>query len=153
VCEGETARARDAFGHAALSGCGQVVADAIKENLGFRTRVIEFGVLQRCAAHFASLTDLTESAQAGEDAVKHAIKGVTGKMVGFKRKSLDEYVITTTLEDVHDICNKEKFFPKEWVTNDFFVTEDFYKYATPIITGEVPVVCKNGLPVYTVLKK
>ncbi|MDR1066453.1 MAG: 6-phosphofructokinase [Clostridiales bacterium] len=153
VCEGETSRARDAFGHAALSGCGQVVSEFIKENLNMRTRVIEFGTLQRCAAHFSSLTDLNESAQSGAYAVKSAVSGETGKMVAFKRESLDNYVITMALEDVHDICNKEKFFPEEWVTDDFFVTRDFYKYALPIIAGEVEHVCENGIPVYPTLKK
>jgi 6-phosphofructokinase 1 len=151
VCEGEGPRARDAFGHVALSGAGQVVSEYVKRVVDVRTRVIEFGTLQRCAAHFASLTDLNESVRVGQEAVKYALEGETGKIAMLKRESLDGYEITIGIEDVRDICNKEKFFPKEWMTDDFFVTEDFYKYATPIISGEVTPVCENGLPVYLTL--
>ena len=50
-----TAGQLDAFGHKAiLSGTSRYLADLIHDNLGCKTRAIEFSTLQRCASHLSS---------------------------------------------------------------------------------------------------
>ncbi len=154
VCEGEHEVERDSFGHAALSGCAQVLHHQLEKTIKAKYRTVELNVLQRSAGHFRSLMDFTESITAGEESVKHALSGETAKMVCFNRE-YDEngnYKIVTSLHDVSQICNKEKYFPLEWMTDDHFVTADFIKYAKPLISGEPEMIMKDGLPYYAKLK-
>ena len=82
VSEAKTS-ATDGFGHAQLGGLAAMLADAVKEKLGVKVRGIELSLLQRCAAHCASQTDIDEAYMAGETAVKEMLNGTTDKMVGF----------------------------------------------------------------------
>ena len=65
----------DQFGHSQLSGTGKCLEYMIKEALNIKVRSIELNVLQRCASHIASLTDINESFALGEKAVEFADKG------------------------------------------------------------------------------
>ena len=56
----------DTFGHSQLSGAGKTLEFLVKEKLGVKVRSIEVNVLQRCAAHLASKTDLMESVELGK---------------------------------------------------------------------------------------
>ena len=61
-----TAGQLDAFGHKAiLSGTSRYLSELIHQNLGCKSRAIEFSTLQRCASHLASRTDVTEAYAAG----------------------------------------------------------------------------------------
>ena len=51
----------DQFGHQQLSGAGKALEFIVKENIGVKVRSVEVNVLQRCASHLASLTDIEES--------------------------------------------------------------------------------------------
>ena len=48
-------------GHQQLSGAGKALEFIVKENIGVKVRSVEVNVLQRCASHLASLTDIEES--------------------------------------------------------------------------------------------
>ena len=52
------------------------------------------------------------------------------------------------LEDVNQICNKEKTVPLEWISEDGSdITQDFIAYALPLIQGTVNVpLDTSGLP-------
>ena len=83
---GVSAASKDSFGHTQLGGLAATLANLIKEKLGVsKVRGIEFSLLQRCAAHCASKTDVDESYAAGRAAVEQAIAGKTDYMVGFAR--------------------------------------------------------------------
>ena len=56
----------DTFGHSQLSGAGKTLEFLVKEKLGVKVRSVEINVLQRCAAHLASQTDLDESFALGK---------------------------------------------------------------------------------------
>ena len=53
--------ANDGFGHAQLGGLATILAEVLKEETGAKVRGIELNLLQRCAAHLASETDIEES--------------------------------------------------------------------------------------------
>ena len=63
----------------------------------------------------ASLTDIEEAAHAGAIGVSNALNGATGMMVSMKRSSGSPYSLEYVLEDVNEICNKEKKFPLSWI--------------------------------------
>ncbi len=56
----------DQFGHQQLSGAGKALEFIVKENIGVKVRSVEVNVLQRCASHLASLTDIEESFAQGK---------------------------------------------------------------------------------------
>lgn len=145
---------RDSFGHAQLGGVANTLANIVKEKLGTKVRGIEFSLLQRCAAHLGSLTDVNEAYLAGQTAVQKAVEGMTDYMVGFERESGDEYVCKTKLLPLDKVANTEKKVPLEWINKDGnFVTEDYIKYALPLIQGESKPPVEDGLPRFAKLKK
>lgn len=55
----------DRFGHAQMGGVCNILKRLVKEKLGVKVRAIEFSLMQRCAAHLASGTDIEEAFGAG----------------------------------------------------------------------------------------
>ena len=140
----------DAFGHKQLAGSATYLANLIGSELGCKTRGIEFSTLQRCASHMASLTDINEAFMAGSiAAVKAADEGETGKMPVIERVSDYPYRTSTSVYDIHKIANVEKMVPREWINEKGNgVTEDFIRYARPLIQGEFAPIVVDGLPVH-----
>ena len=138
----------DKFGHKMLSGSGKYLEKLCKKRLGVKVRSVELNVSQRCSSTMMSDTDRKEAIMAGEFGVRSALEGETGKMVSFVRKSDDPYELVCGLEDVNEICNKEKPVPAEWIINDGSdISEEFVKYAKPLIQGNVDVpLGSDGLP-------
>ena len=151
ICEyaGGADGAVDSFGHKKLTGSGKYLSEVINEKLGVKVRSLEFSIIQRCAASLASATDIEEAAKAGSVAAEAALEGKSGMMVAFIREPGDEYKITYQLTDVNEVCNKEKPFPAEWITdNGTNIGEGYIKYALPLIQGASPVKLVNGLPAF-----
>jgi len=150
----DLAKTKDAFGHAQLGGLAATLANIVKQKTGAKVRGIEFSLLQRCAAHIASLTDVNEAYMAGQAAVQNAVNGVTDKMVAFERAEGPEYKCNIKLIDLTDVANTEKKIPREWINKEGNgLTEDFIKYALPLIQGESKPPVENGLPRFAKLKK
>ena len=146
--------ATDAFGHKQMGGAGAFVAGEVKSRFGYKVRSIELSLLQRCAAHCASRTDIEEAYQAGKQAVELAVAGETDKMVSFQRRPGPDYAIDYVPAPLDIVANTEKKVPQEWITPDGVgLTEDFIHYALPLIQGETELPYKNGLPRFAKLKK
>ena len=154
VCElQEELGPRDAFGHKILTGTARYLAGLLTERLGTKARAIELSTLQRCSSHTASRTDITEAYQVGGAAVKAASEGHTGEMVGLSRLSDDPYQCATVTHDIHEIANREKRIPVEWITPDHAnVTEELRRYLRPLIQAELTPIYVNGLPRHIYLK-
>lgn len=143
---------KDVFGHAYLSGTGKALEMAVKNKLGCKVRSVELNILQRCASHIASKTDIDESLLVGSDAVKAAVGGETGKMMTFVR-SEGEYSVTTKPEDIDKIANMVREVPREFINKEGNnVTDKCLEYILPLIKGETDPVYKDGLPVHFVIK-
>jgi 6-phosphofructokinase len=148
------AKRKDAFGHAQLGGLAATLAGIVQDKTGAKVRGIEFSLLQRCAAHLASLTDVNEAFMAGQAAVQFAVQGITDKMVAFERAEGPEYKCNIKLINLTEVANKEKKVPAEWINKDGTgITDDFIKYALPLIEGESRPPIENGLPRFAKLKK
>ena len=144
----------DGFGHAQLGGLASRLANVVKEKLGVKVRGIELSLLQRCAAHCASATDIEESFNSGKTAVEAAIAGETGKMVGFSCDRENGYKCDYVLFDLEKVANFEKKVPLEWITEDHSnVTADFIKYCAPLIKGETGLRYEDGMPRFVKLKQ
>lgn len=150
----DIAKSKDSFGHSQLGGLAATLANIVKEKTGAKVRGIEFSLLQRCAAHLGSLNDVNEAFAAGQAAVQYAVQGVTDKMVAFERAEGSEYKCNIKLIDLTDVANTEKKVPREWINEEGNgITEEFVKYALPLIQGESKPPLEDGLPRFAKLKK
>lgn len=139
----------DQFGHQQLSGAGKALEFLVKENIGVKVRSVEVNVLQRCAAHMASATDLNESFTLGNKAVSLAEERITASMVTLERVSNTPYEVRYDHAPIAGIANEAKSIPREWINetgND--ITPALYEYLKPLIQGEVSISYKDGIPVY-----
>ncbi len=144
-----TSQVADGFGHSHLSGAGKCLENFLNAQLDIKVRSVEINVLQRSGAHISSATDLAESFQLGNNAVKLAEDGITGSMVCLNRTSSDPYQVEYGYADVSKIANEVRSVPREWINeagND--VLAPMYEYLKPLILGEPEIAYENGLPIY-----
>lgn len=153
ICEYSNDVGTDTFGHKMLTGSGKYLENLVKERLGVKVRSVELNVCQRCSSSMLSKTDQKEAIASGAYGVKAALNRASGKMVAFERLDGDDYQIDYVLKDVNVICNQEKCVPATWITADGSdVTEDFIRYARPLIQGEVTVPTEDGVPKFAYRK-
>lgn len=153
ICEYSNDVGTDTFGHKMLTGSGKYLENLVKERLGVKVRSVELNVCQRCSSSMLSKTDQKEAIASGAYGVKAALNGASGKMVAFERLDGDDYQIDYVLKDVNVICNQEKCVPAAWITADGSdVTEDFIRYARPLIQGEVTIPTEDGVPKFAYRK-
>ena len=150
----ENAKARDAFGHVQMGGLAASLADFANSKIKAKIRGIEFGIIQRCAAHIGSETDVNEAYMAGEAAFKAAEAGETDKMVAFERSTGTEYICKPVLVNLSAVANVEKKIPREWINEaGNGMLQPFIDYALPLIQGENKVPMEDGVPRFATLKK
>ena len=151
----EKTSATDGFGHAQLGGLASLLASLLQQRTGAKVRGIELSLLQRCGAHLASQTDIDEAYGAGKEAVLQAVNGVSGKMVAFKRDTVDgKYVCRFVLLPLDSVANYEKKVPLEWINDEHKgLKKEFIDYVLPLIQGEPKLPLENSLPRYARLKK
>ena len=149
------ASATDGFGHAQLGGLAARLADVVKAATGAKVRPIELSLLQRCAAHCASGTDIAESFLSGKTAVEAAVAGETDQMVGFAcTRDENGYRCEPKLFDLSLVANTEKKVPLEWINpQGNYVTQAFIDYCLPLIQGETGMIKEDGLPRFCRLKR
>ena len=153
ICEFASDVGVDTFGHKMLTGSGKYLENLIKEKLGVKVRSVELNVSQRCSSSCLSKTDLDEADHSGAFAVNAALNGETGKMISFVRANTSPYELSFSTADVNIICNQEKAVPLSWITKDGSdVTDEFIRYAVPLIQGSVDVPTENGLPLFAFRK-
>ena len=145
---------KDSFGHVQLGGLASTLVNFLKAKTNAKIRGIEFSLLQRCAAHLGSKTDVNEAVLAGEMAVKYAVEGKTDYMVAFERAAGPEYKCNIKLVNLSEVANKEKKVPLEWIDeNGTGLKQEFIDYALPLIQGESSPPMVNSLPRFARLKK
>ncbi len=146
----------DAFGHAQLGGAADYLKGLIEQNFPtLKCRTIKLGMAQRAAVVGGSKVDADEAYLAGQAAVKAAVlEAETDKMVTLLRGDTDHYSCETGLAPLSDIANGVKKLPREWINEDgVSMSNQFIRYAQPLIQGETPVPYENGLPVFAKLEK
>lgn len=149
VAESKQASGNDMFGHGQLGGVGKKLEALVKNKLGIKVRSVELNLVQRCAAHITSKTDVDDAFNCGVEAVDAAMRGESGKMVCMKRVSNNPYQISYECEDINNIANGEKMIPKEFITPEGTdITPAFIEYAKPLIMGENDIKYVDGIPAF-----
>ncbi|MBQ8338690.1 MAG: 6-phosphofructokinase [Oscillospiraceae bacterium] len=142
----------DAFGHKYLAGTAKFLTDIIKERIGCKVRAIELNLMQRCAAHIASNTDIEESKALGAAAAQKAVEGVSGQMTAIRRLAGETYKTEIYSVDIALVANEEKVVPREWINaagNDVML--ECVSYIKPLIMGETAPIYENGIPKHFIL--
>jgi 6-phosphofructokinase 1 len=144
---------RDAFGHAQLGGAAPVVANMVKEALGYKFHWAVADYLQRAARHLASKTDVEQAYATGKAGVELALAGHNAIMPTVKRVSSNPYRWEVGEAPLSEVANVEKFMPREFITEDGFgITAACKEYLLPLIQGEDYPPFTNGLPRFVTLK-
>jgi 6-phosphofructokinase 1 len=144
---------RDAFGHAQLGGVAPVVAQFVKEKLGYKYHWAVADYLQRSARHIASKVDVEQAYAVGKAAVELALKGHHAVMPAIVRTSNKPYRWKIGVAKLVDVANQEKMLPRDYITPDgFHITAKGRRYLAPLIRGEDYPPYRDGLPQYVVLR-
>lgn len=152
VCEGFGIASTDVFGHKQLSGTGKAIEVATKAELGCKVRSVELNIVQRCAGHIVSKTDIDESVLVGKSAVRAASEGVTRQMMTIERVSTEPYTIEISHRDVGEIANKVRRVPSGFINErGNSVTDECTLYLLPLIQGELDVKYENGIPRHIII--
>lgn len=144
---------RDAFGHAQLGGAAPVVANLVKEALGYKFHWAVADYLQRAARHLASKTDVEQAYAMGRAGVEFALAGHNAVMPTIKRLSNDPYAWEVGEAPLAEVANVEKFMPRDFISADGFgITPACKEYLIPLIQGEDYPPFEHGLPRYVTLR-
>ncbi len=145
---------RDDFGHAQLGGAAPVVANMIKEALGYKFHWAVADYLQRAARHLASESDVEQAYALGEAAVNMALEGHNSIMPTVVRESSSPYKWSIGMAPLSEVANVEKMMPMDFISDDGFgITDGCKEYLYPLIQGEAyPEYDENGMPRYVTMK-
>ena len=144
---------RDAFGHAQLGGVAPVIAQLIKDELGYKYHWAVADYLQRAARHIASKTDVEQAYAVGKAAVQFALAGKNAVMPAIERTSNKPYRWKISEAKLSRVANVEKMMPKSFITRDGFgITKKCREYLLPLIKGEDYPPYQNGMPKYVQLR-
>lgn len=145
----------DKFGHAQLGGvCSALKNIIVNAEITTRVKTLELGVIQRCAMHCSSLTDIEEAHMVGRHGVRYSIEGKTGIMVAIKRVNAIPYMSDAMAVDVSEIANKIKYFPADWINPEGnHITREAIEYIRPLIMGEPSLNLRSHLPAYVSIVK
>lgn len=151
VGEGAQSGVTDVFGHRYLAGTGRYLEQALRQRFGCKVRSVELNLPQRCAAHLASATDLSESVRIGRAAVKAGFRKGNGCMMAFSRRE-GRYAVDVVSRPVEEVANKVRRVPDAFITPDGMnVTDACVQTLLPLIRGERKLVMKDGLPLHLLL--
>jgi len=151
---GDIGASHDGFGHIEYGASEITAMQAVTNYLnkhGLKARGQATGqmpgVLQRGCSIYASTVDVEEAYNVGRKAVQIAFEDGTGYMATTLRKKQDKYEAYFDKVDLELVANSERFLPKSWIDkNGIDVTDDFIKYAQPLIQGGWPdIKIEDGL--------
>lgn len=152
ICEQKTSF-HDTFGHSQLGGVSNYLKELIvSSSITTRVKTLELGVIQRCAMHLASETDLKQATEVGAHGLELSKKGYTGVMAIINRTSTNPYKYEISHTDISKIANQTKYFPREWINKECnHLTDEALDYLSPLIQGNPDIKYKNGLPYFSTL--
>lgn len=142
----------DGFGHKYLSGIGKYLEELVREKLKCKVRSVELNILQRCASHIASETDLAEAERLGTIAFEAAAAGETGKVSAIISRGNGDYAPEYGIVPVSQVANQVKHFPREWINEEGNgILPPAFDYIRPLILGEPEIITENGIPKHFVI--
>jgi 6-phosphofructokinase 1 len=126
-----------------------VVANLVREHLGYKFHWAVADYLQRAARHIASKVDVEQAYAVGRAAVEYALAGRNAVMPAIIRTSSKPYRWKIQPVPLEKVANVEKTVPRHYITADGFgITAAARRYLEPLIAGEDWPPYEQGLPKY-----
>lgn len=115
------------------------LAQLIISKLGCRARSEKPGLMQRASIAWQSEVDRDEAAACGREAVRAALDGDSGTMVGIERLSTCPYRTRLVRIPIERVMLEERHMPQEFI-NDAGngVTEAYREWLKPLLGGPLP---------------
>ena len=136
----------DSFGHHQLGGVAPILAEMIRQELGYKYHWAVPDYLQRAAKHIVSETDYIQAQAVGIAAVRAAMNGESEIMVGIKRISDSPYKWEIESVTLSEIANRIKQLPLSYLSQDgFSLSDEGIAYYLPLIQGEKYPQYENGV--------
>jgi 6-phosphofructokinase 1 len=131
-----------------------VIANMIRDKLGYKYHWAVADYLQRAARHISSKSDVEQAYAMGKAAVEMALAGKNSVMPTIKRTSNKPYRWKVGEARLSRVANVEKMMPANFISKDGFgITNRCRTYLEPLIQGEdYPPYGKDGMPKYVQLK-
>jgi 6-phosphofructokinase 1 len=118
---------------------GTYLAELVIKKLGIKARSEKPGIMARASMAYVSVVDQGEAILVGREALKAAINGQTGGMIGLKRIANQPYHAEPIFIAIEDVMMDEKVMPKDYIhPNGFDVTQAFVDYCQPLVGEPVP---------------
>lgn len=145
---GSLGERRDGFGHieyaASATSVERVVLNYLNDH-GLSIRGLARGqdpeCDQRATSIHASTVDIEEAWEVGSKAALIAREGESGWMATILRRPGEIYAVDYEKVPLEKVANSERKFPASWMTEDRLdVTDDFIRYARPLIGDDWPSV-------------
>ncbi|HEY1068654.1 MAG TPA: diphosphate--fructose-6-phosphate 1-phosphotransferase [Pirellulales bacterium] len=138
---GGVGEVRDSFGHVMFSASQTTVASIVVNYLNQKGLCVKgaargnvSGTDQRHSMGYASTVDLEEAYHVGQKAALLAAAGESGFMATILRNPGPVYSVRYDKVPLPDVANVDRKFLKEWITpNGYDVTDDFVRYAHPLV--------------------
>ncbi len=142
---GEFGQVKDSFGHTQFgsseSSVAQIVTNYLNQNglcVKGKARLNIPGTDQRHSMAYASTVDLDEAYRAGQQAAELVAAGTNGMMATILRDKGAVYRIRYGGVPLEKVALSERTFPAAWIApSGYDVTDDFVKYARPLIGEEM----------------
>jgi 6-phosphofructokinase 1 len=145
---GDIGELKDSFGHTQFSSSQMSVEQIVvnylnKSGLAARgaARGNISGTDQRHSMIYASTVDLEEAYKLGQKAVTIAVNDGSGYMSTILREPGPLYTVRYDKVPLEQVANSERKFPQNWIApNRIDVTDDFIRYARPLIGDHWPTI-------------
>ena len=118
---------------------GAYLAELVIKKLGIKARSEKPGLCGRASISLQSPVDREEAVLAGREALKAAMEGCTGIMIGFARREQEKYEICPIRFPVEQVMLTERTVPASYINdrgND--VTDEFVSWCRPLTGEEMP---------------
>ncbi len=159
---GDVGEVKDNFGHTVFSSSKMTVAQIVVNYLNEvglaargAARANVSGTNQRENMIYASTVDLDEAYKLGQKAVQIAVEDGSGFMSTILREPGPIYNVRYDKVPLQQVANSERMFPEAWIApNRIDVTDDFIRYAMPLIGHDWPSIpLINGLQRFARIQK
>ena len=145
---GSLGEVRDSFGHIMFSASGMTVERVVVNYLnkaGLKARGVARsnlpGTDQRHNMIYASTVDLEEAYRLGQKAALIAAQDGSGYMSTILREPGEIYDVRYDKVPLETVANSERSFPPSWIApSRIDVTDDFVRYARPLIGDHWPTI-------------
>jgi 6-phosphofructokinase 1 len=145
---GSVGERKDSFGHTQFSSSATTVEQVVVNYLndaGLGARGVARGNVpgtdQRHNMIYASTVDMEEAYKLGQKAAQIAVEDGSGYMSTILREPGPIYRVRYDKAPLEQVANSERHFPEQWIApNRIDVTDDFVRYARPLIGDNWPTI-------------